>query len=249
MSFKKEYIYREFIRQEDNILRAPYNPELEFYSVIKSGNIEKTKELLESERLIKKQGLGKLSDDELQHYKYHLVITIAMIARYCIDGGMDVSLAYNLSDFYIQKTDKVKRLEDIDPIHRACTLDYTKRMRALKKDKICSLPVVKSIDYIYDHLHTKITNEELAEHAEVSIPYLCRVFKKETNKTISEYVQNLKIETAENMLIYSEYSPSEIASILAFPNQSYFTEVFRKHTGITPKKYRAMHLRETELNK
>ena len=39
------------------------------------------------------------------------------------------------------------------------------------------------------------------------------------------------------MLLYSDFSPSEIASILAFSSQSYFTEVFRKTTGVTPRKY------------
>ena len=39
--YQKEFVYKEFLRKEENILRAPYNPELEFYSVIKSGNIEK----------------------------------------------------------------------------------------------------------------------------------------------------------------------------------------------------------------
>ena len=49
------------------------------------------------------------------------------------------------------------------------------------------------------------------------------------------------------MLIYSEYSPVEIATILCFPNQSYFTNVFRKKTGMTPKKYQQKHFRSTPI--
>ena len=41
MSLKKEIFYKEYTNRENEILRAPYNPELEFYSVIKSGNIKR----------------------------------------------------------------------------------------------------------------------------------------------------------------------------------------------------------------
>lgn len=99
---KKEFVYKEFLRKEENILRAPYNPELEFYAVIKSGDIKKTKALCE-EPLTKKKGLGVLSHNPLQNMRYHFAITIALIARYCIEGGMDVSTSYALSDFIFKR--------------------------------------------------------------------------------------------------------------------------------------------------
>ncbi|MBO5237534.1 MAG: AraC family transcriptional regulator, partial [Lachnospiraceae bacterium] len=46
----------------------------------------------------------------------------------------------------------------------------------------------------------------------------------------------------------SEFSPSEIASILAFSDQSHFTETFRKYTGVTPRKFQTLHLREMTLH-
>ena len=46
MNLQKEKYYKEFVRRESDIYRAPYNPELEFYSEIKNGNVEKVKELL-----------------------------------------------------------------------------------------------------------------------------------------------------------------------------------------------------------
>lgn len=116
-------------------------------------------------------------------------------------------------------------------------MDYAKRMRNLRKSKISSLHIAVCLDYIYDHLHTHITAEQLAKLTGLNISYLSRLFKKETGQTISNYIRDKKIETAKNMLLYSDFSPSEIASILAFPSQSYFTEVFRKTTGVTPRKY------------
>ena len=243
---KKELFYKEYIRRENDILRAPYNPELEFYSVIKSGNVKKTAKLC-SQPLLKKEGLGTLSDSPLQNIKYHFVITAALIARYCIEGGMNVSTAYNLSDFYIQKADYLKTVKEVSDLHPVMCMDYAKRMQTLRKQKVCSLPIARCIDYIYDHLHTKITLESLSGLVNLSPTYLSRLFKKETGISVSHYIQLKKIQTAENMLVYSDYSAVQIAGILAYPTQSYFTELFKKETGMTPVQYRNTHLRSTEL--
>lgn len=242
----KELFYKEFVRRENNILRAPYNPELEFYSVIKTGDVEKTRQLCR-ESLLDKPGLGTLSEDYLQNIKYHFAITAALVARYCIEGGMALPVSYDLSDFYIQKADKCKTPEEVAALHPIMCIDYAKRMKNLQKKKICSRHVANCIDYIHDHLHMRITAKSLAALVHLNPSYLSRLFKKETGSSISEYIQAKKIDTAKNMLVYSNYSPAQISSILAFPSQSYFTEVFRKRTGMTPLKYRANYFRKTEI--
>lgn len=248
MSIQKEIFYREFVQRENDILRTPYNQELEFYSVIKSGNVAKIRQLCE-EPLMNKPGLGTLSANPLQNMKFHFVITTALVARYCIEGGMELTTAYSLSDFYIQKADHCKTAKEVSDLHPVMCEDYTKRMKNLRKQKICSKPIAECIDYIYDHLHTRITVETLAEQVDLNPSYLSRLFKKEIGTTISNYIQAKKIETAKNMLVYSDYSLSQIASTLAFPSQSYFTEIFRKKTGMTPTHYRTLYFRNTEIGK
>lgn len=244
--FNKEILYKEYIQREDEILRAAYNPELEFYSAIKLGNIDRVKELCE-ERLIDKKGLGTLSDNYLQNIKYHFVITTAMVARSCIEGGMEVAKAYTLSDYYIQKADKAKTIEEVSALHPQMCIEYAKLMRNLKKEKISSMPVARCIEYIYDHLHTRITVEMLADHVALAPNYLSRLFKKETGSSISDYIQAFKIETACNMLLYSDFSIADIAATLAFPSQSYFNHVFKMRMGVTPKNYKITHFREANI--
>ena len=149
-------IYRDYIYKDEAVLRAQYDPELEFYTTIKSGNIEKVNELCQA-KISRKKGLGELSDTPLQSLKYHFAITMAMLARYCIEGGLDLSTSYSLSDFYIHAADRANSMDELDELHTTACLDYTGRMKNLRKKKITSKPVARCIDYIYDHLHTKIT--------------------------------------------------------------------------------------------
>lgn len=177
MGYEKELAYQEYVQRENMVFHAPYNPELEFYSVIQSGDVEKTRELCR-QSLLEKEGLGVLSKNRLRHFQYHFVITTAIVARYCIRGGMELSVAYSLSDFYIQKVDICQKPEEINELHTTMCLDYAKRMKNLRKKKVCSSQVAKCLDYIYEHMHTRITVETLAEHVKLSPGYLSRLFKR-----------------------------------------------------------------------
>ena len=248
MNFNNEWGYKEFIKRENNIIHAPFNNEFLFYEAVKSGNVKEVSKLCETSIFTEKKGLGKLSEIPLRNSVYHFIITCALIARYCIDGGMEHEIAYGLSDFYIQKADKCSTCEDISKLHNIMTMDYTKRMLTLQKNNIYSKPIDKCINYIYNNLHTRITVVQLADYIGLNPSYLSKLFKKETGISISIYIQTRKIEAAQNMLKYSEYSISEIASTLAFTTQSYFTEVFRKKVGMSPKKYRELCYRDTAIH-
>ena len=236
MTISKEWVYREYINRENMIIHAPYEPEMEFYSYVKSGDLDKVNSYLKRD-FTSIQGLGKLSDNEIRNFRYHFIITAAMVSRACIDAGLSLEQAYSLSDFYIQKVDKINTLKEIDALHKSMVVDYTKLMKKSKASSIYSKPVVHCINYIYSHLHMRITLESLAGEVSLSPGYLSRLFKKEMGMSVSQYISMQKIETAKNMLRYSDYSPASIASILGYPAQSYFTECFRKATGVTPKRF------------
>ena len=80
---KKKISYQEFLHREYELLHAPLAPEMDFYETIRSGDIKKTRSLL-SEPFHEKKGLGILSSNPLSNLKYHLTITIALVARFCI---------------------------------------------------------------------------------------------------------------------------------------------------------------------
>ena len=246
MPYDHELVYKEYIERENGILRAPYQPELAFYAAIRSGDIDRVREFC-AIPFSGKSGLGKLSGDDLRNLKYHLVITTALVARTCIDGGLDHADAFALSDFYIQKIDLCRSSEEIDALHPALSLAYAKKMRQLRTEKIRSAHIADCAAYIYDHLHTRITVRDLSAHSGLHPNYLSRLFKLQTGLTISAYIRKQKLETAQNMLMYSDYGSAMIASILAFPSQSYFSEIFRKETGMTPGTFRARFFRKTEI--
>ena len=124
---RKKISYQEFLHREYEFFHAPLAPEMDFYGTIRSGNIRKVRALL-SEPFHKKTGLGVLSDNPLQNLKYHMTITTALVARFCISGGLSQSEAYSLSDYYIRLADEASTPEEISEIHNEMCLHYAKQM-------------------------------------------------------------------------------------------------------------------------
>ena len=217
--------------------------ELSFYDALASGNIEIVEDNIKKKEFTNPEGMGVLSNNPLQNIRYHFVIGTAMIIRYCVHAGMEQEKAYALSDFYIQKMDKCQTIEEISKLHDVMCIDLCKKMNELRRSQILSKPIVLCIDYIYSHIHNRITVKELAEHLNFSESYLSKLFHKEMGLPISQYILNLKIEKAKNLLQYSEYSIIDISNYLSFSSQSHFIQVFQKYTGMTPHKYRTKHFR------
>lgn len=97
----------------------------------------------------------------------------------------------------------------------------------------------KLLQYVNDNL----TNRELclstaAEHMNLSIYAVSRLFKDTTGKNFKEYITLERLKIAHDLLLTTDQSISEIASAIGFEDSSYFSEVFKKHYHLVPTKYR-----------
>ncbi|MCR4840865.1 MAG: AraC family transcriptional regulator [Lachnospiraceae bacterium] len=249
-SIKKELSYQEYVMREEYSYHVAYNPEIEVYNAVKDGNWDFIRKQFDMSFTAKTSdpGFGRLSENELQSIKYHFVIGAAIIARYCIEGGMEHEMSYHLSDLYIKQCDAAKTTAEIDNLHVEMMTDFTMRMRDIHNRQSYSEPIGLAINYIYDHLHEHILLDAVAKASGLNSSYLSRLFKEETGQTLSAYIRSKKIETAKNMLRFSDYTPAEISAILAFPSQSYFTDVFKQETGTTPKKYKNDNFRKLDIS-
>lgn len=227
-----------FSQREDNFEHASFDREIAFYESICSGNMELVRVFMQP---LCCEGCGILSEDFLRNLKYHIVVLAAIIARYCINCGMTPEEAYSLSDFYIMKADKSSNEKDLRDVHLEMIEGYTNKMRRIKLSGIYSKQIVHAVDYIICHLHGRILLEDAANHLKISPAYLSRLFKKETGISFGEYVNKQKIEEASSLLLYTEYSDTEISNLLGFSSQSYFIKIFKKYKNTTPRKYKQQY--------
>lgn len=101
-----------------------------------------------------------------------------------------------------------------------------------------SLAIQNTIKYIRKHYSEKLSLYDIAENAHLSEGYLCARFSKELGKSFLEYLNEIRIEEAKILLKQADLKVYEIAEKVGFSNTKYFTDVFKKITGITPLKYK-----------
>jgi AraC family transcriptional regulator len=109
-----------------------------------------------------------------------------------------------------------------DEVHRSNAPNWLRRVRESLEDSYLEAPGLVS----------------LAAIAGVHPVHLSREFHKHYRMTIGEYIRKRRIERASELLSGSELSLAEIANACGFSDQSHFCALFKKHSGMTPAKFR-----------
>lgn len=102
--------------------------------------------------------------------------------------------------------------------------------------------------YLESHYHENIQLDQLAERLDLNSSYVSNLYSKSTGQTILEYVTWLRIQKAKKMLRESSFKISKISSNVGYDNQRYFCQVFKKHVGVSPGRYREEHMIKSEEN-
>lgn len=96
-------------------------------------------------------------------------------------------------------------------------------------------------DYLHAHAADDVRLDELARLASVHPAHLNRAFRRWQGCSIGEYVRRLRVDLAARELTMSQKPIADIASALRFADQSHFSRVFSRLTGMTPGRYRKLH--------
>lgn len=131
---------------------------------------------------------------------------------------------------------KAKMLELIAVAYKYDLL--TRQVRESREEAGTVENLKKVLQYIGEHYGSPIRLSELAELVNMNEQYFCRYFKKNIGKTITEYINVIRVEKAATALAETEDKIIDIASACGFDNTGYFIRRFKKEKGMTPSEYR-----------
>lgn len=127
---------------------------------------------------------------------------------------------------------------------REAVMDEVTRYAEAERKKMSSHQhnlIQRIADYIEAHIHDNVTVKQLAELHHLNASYLSVLFKKTTGKTVSEFVQETRMNKAMELLRDPHIRVYEVAERVGFQTAAYFTYLFKKTTGYTPQEYRDYH--------
>lgn len=236
-----------FENHENNVHHNPYDQEMREFGSIENGDLIQLEKSLQEDY---DGTIGTLAKDPLRNLKNLGIVLVTLASRAAIRGGLSPEIFFSLSDSYIQQIEECKDLALVAPLAHKAEFQYAEMVHEIKEKQKGILKkqknprINKCKDFIFSHLHDRITLEDLAAEADCNPNYLSQLFKECEGISISGYILQEKINRAKNLLIYSDYSYIEIATYLGFSSQSHLGTQFKKHTGYTLRQYREIYGRK-----
>lgn len=178
-----------------------------------------------------------LSKDYLRHLKNTFIVSTTLFSRAAIRGGMDVEACISLCNNYIQKSEQINIPDEIIELQYHMAHNYTEQVYKIRLEKIDSDLKRKVYLYIQKNISLPIHSEDIADALYMSRSHLSTIFKKTTHINLNDYIHMVKISEAKHLLLYSDKSILMISNYLGYSSQSYFCNIFKKYTGLTPKEY------------
>lgn len=112
------------------------------------------------------------------------------------------------------------------------------------KNQAIFLKIDQIIEYMRQNINRKVTLEELSGIARLSTFYLSRTFKEATGYPIIKYFNKMKIEKAKELLIDGNKKVKEVAYELGYTNEFYFSRMFKRVEGLSPKEFYSKNVYE-----
>lgn len=167
-----------------------------------------------------------------------------------VDDTMSSVILWEVSEIFKVDREQLLRLQkDNRDNLKAFSIGFLKEMKkkveTLKKRETeknsgyKKRDIMDVLNYIYEnYLDDNFSVKSMASHFQTSVSNISHFFKKNMEVTISQYVEQIKLERAKEMLRTSDKKVSEIAEILRYANSTAFIEMFKKYEGVTPGVYR-----------
>ncbi|WP_127490602.1 AraC family transcriptional regulator [Paenibacillus glycanilyticus] len=185
----------------------------------------------------------KLSKANIQQLFFQLS---GEIVKTLVQSRGDIAAVFGSRAAYADLIARAETLKDMEKcLIEMCgrIIDYHRE----KRSKMTDVTLQLAIDYMDSNFNNNISVDTVAEYVERSSSYLSRIFKESTGMTINDYLIQLRIKRATELLGQVNLSIEEICHEIGYANVSYFNKIFKARTGLTPGQYRQQHAAEKLL--
>lgn len=247
---KKKALYLEQRKINENIQEIKEKTDITY----KSYPIELEKQLSGKIKVGDVQGAKAILNEILGYIMFRhgadagmvkamIIELVVVMSRAAVDGGGNFEEISRHNVSFLHVASSVNDIEElcvwiVDVLEKFTTLVFS-----LDQDNRDNVHIInKALQYINAEHSTSISLEDISNHVGLSPTYFSRFFKKETGMKFCDYLNMVRIEESKKYLLDVHYSISDIAVIVGFNDQSYFTKVFKNYEKISPGRYRKMYV-------
>ncbi len=232
----------EFIREhkeESGAGQYPIEAEKQLMGKVKIGDRIGAREILNmilASIMLKDPG-------DLAVLRARMLELLSILSRSAVEGGVGANFLLEKNLEYINKAMQIDNQQDLCVWIGSALNDFIELVYSTQDSKRVS-QIKPAIEYIEAHYDRPITLDDIARAAHLSVSRLSHVFKKQAGITIIDYLTNVRIQCAKELLISTNKNCTEICFEAGYNNQSYFTRTFKEVVGVPPRQFREMNRRK-----
>lgn len=211
----------------------PYEKEKELLNKVKLGDVREANAVLNDL-------LGYVlfsGGNSLDVVKTRSLELCALLSRTAIEGGAPTDTMLNLNNQFLKNLQQITTLDSLCHKLQEIVETFSESMFNYIPSKNNDI-IKKAMLYMSEKFNTPLSLEEVAAHVHLHPSYFSTMFKNVTGSSFKEYLNKIRIEESKLLLLNTDFSIIDIAIAVGFEDQSYFSKVFKKFTGTTPKQFR-----------
>jgi two-component system response regulator YesN len=239
MIINNNNIKRFYQARTENYINLYYHPsfalEQQLMDCIIRCDVNEAKVVLDQINSLER---AKLAAEPTRSLKNSLICSCTLFTRAIIRGGVMPEDAFNLSDVMIRQIEKIDSFEALKQLEYEMVYLFIETLKSTDRLEYNSV-VNRAITFIHREIFHELTLEKIAQYAGVHPGYLSKIFKESVGVIITEYINRKKIEDSKYYLLHTRTRLSDIAHMFGYCNQSYYTALFKKYTGMTPGQYKS----------
>lgn len=154
------------------------------------------------------QEMGRLSQKASTHWKDVVVVAVTLCTRAAIEGGVSAGVAYQLSDYYIDHSDRYQKISELIVWRNTAVSDFTKHVE-LAQNRNGSNYIAQFQDYVRRHYQEKVYLHDIAQALGLSPTYLSRIVSTQLGLTFQDYVVQYRVSQAAELCRAARYSGAQ----------------------------------------
>lgn len=152
------------------------------------------------------------------------------------------AIRYDVADYVL----KLSVLEELPPAVEKVTQKLQKQKKELEEELVRQ-PEKKDAESLYDQIREyieknyskKITLNDIAEELHANSSYLSRLYKKESGQNLFDVILKKRVDKAKEYMETTDKKIYEISQAVGFDDTGYFSRIFKRYTGVSPKEYQS----------
>ena len=175
--------------------------------------------------------------DPLRNMKNYCIVMNTLFRKAAERGGVHPYHLHRISIGFAAEIEQAHDIRESTELMQSIFRTYTRLVRTYSAANCCE-HVRKALVIIESNLSSSLSPAQIADSLKITPAYLARIFKRDTGKTVVEYILQCRIRQAKHLLQTTALQVQTVAQHCGMIDVQYFSKLFKSQTGMSPRQYR-----------